>query len=91
MSRAIDFEKARLLIMDAVMSGFDIVLDQIEEQCAVDPESLRPTGQWEYMQDDEWRCSNCHTIADTDGRLDRPMKKFCDECGAKMEGWKCKY
>ena len=34
--KSIDMEKARPLIMDAVMTGFGIVLDQIEEQCAVE-------------------------------------------------------
>jgi hypothetical protein len=35
-AKTIDMEKARPLIVDAVMTGFDIVLDQIEEQCAVE-------------------------------------------------------
>ena len=35
MAKAIDMDKARPLIIDAVMTGFGIVLDQIEEQCAV--------------------------------------------------------
>lgn len=39
MSRAIDFEKARPLIMDAVMTSFGIVMDQIEAQCADEPQS----------------------------------------------------
>lgn len=39
MCKAIDFEKARPLIMDAVATGFGIVLDQIEEQCVVEPEA----------------------------------------------------
>lgn len=36
MPKSIDMEKARPLIMDAVMTGFGVVLDQIEEQCAVE-------------------------------------------------------
>ena len=44
MSKTIDMEKARPLIMDAVMTGFGIVMDQIEEQCAIDPEHTAYEG-----------------------------------------------
>ena len=88
-NKLIDMSKAHALIMDSFITAFEMVLEQIEEQCTIEPESLRPTALWEYVpEEDAWRCSNCHTVADTDGRWDRPMKKFCEECGAKMEGWK---
>ena len=39
MPKVIDMELARPLIMDAVMTGFGIVMDQIEEQCVVESEA----------------------------------------------------
>lgn len=41
-------------------------------------------GRWEYLQDDEWRCSNCHTVFNTQGQWMPMTDNFCSECGADM-------
>ena len=41
-------------------------------------------GRWEYLQDDEWRCSNCHTVFNTGGKWIPVTDNFCSECGADM-------
>ena len=41
-------------------------------------------GRWEYLQDDEWRCSNCHTVFNTGGKWIPMTDNFCSECGADM-------
>lgn len=41
-------------------------------------------GRWEYLQDDEWRCSNCHTVFNTGGKWMPMTDNFCSECGADM-------
>lgn len=43
-------------------------------------------GRWEYLQDDEWRCSNCHAIVNTGGQWAPMTDEFCRNCGAKMDG-----
>lgn len=43
-------------------------------------------GRWEHLGGDEWCCSSCGFVITTEGSWDKPTKKHCEECGAKMEG-----
>lgn len=58
---------------------------------AIDPESLRPTGEWEYipMSEEEWRCTHCEEVykipPGCHPAVDCGMY-FCPNCGAKMKG-----
>ena len=69
----------------------ELVIGLIEEagrEC--DPESLRPSGRWEKVEDfdgdSHWRCSACgcewHFGA---GYLSENGSYYCPNCGAKME------
>lgn len=59
----------------------------------IDPESLRPKGQWAVIEGEDWnedviyQCSECKeefvSFEGTD--LDK-LWNYCPECGAKMEG-----
>lgn len=42
-------------------------------------------GTWEHLGGDEWCCSICGLVITTEGSWEKPTKKYCDECGAKME------
>ena len=43
-------------------------------------------GQWAHLGGDEWCCSACGFVLTTEGSWDKPTKKYCEDCGAKMDG-----
>lgn len=43
-------------------------------------------GRWEHLVGDEWCCSVCGFVITTEGSWDKPTKKYCEDCGAKMDG-----
>lgn len=43
-------------------------------------------GRWVHLGGDEWYCSACGFVISTEGSWDKPTKKYCEDCGAKMEG-----
>lgn len=43
-------------------------------------------GKWEHLGGDEWCCSACGNVITTEGSWEKPTKKYCEECGAKMAG-----
>ena len=42
-------------------------------------------GWWAHLGGDEWCCTECGNVITTEGSWIKPTKKYCDECGAKME------
>ena len=65
--------------------GRENVRDVIRSVPAVD---VAPVvyGQWTHLGGDEWFCSVCGFVITTEGSWDKPAKKYCDDCGAKMDG-----
>ena len=43
-------------------------------------------GRWEHLGGDEWCCSACGFVITTEGGWDKPTKKYCEDCGARMDG-----
>ena len=43
-------------------------------------------GRWVHLGGDEWCCSACGFVIPTDGSWDKPTKKYCEDCGAMMDG-----
>ena len=43
-------------------------------------------GRWAHLGGDEWCCSACGFVITTEGSWDKPTKKHCEDCGAKMDG-----
>lgn len=43
-------------------------------------------GRWVHLGGDEWCCSACGFVIATEGSWDKPAKKYCEDCGAKMDG-----
>lgn len=43
-------------------------------------------GRWVHLCGDEWCCSACGFVITTEGNWDKPAKKYCEDCGAKMDG-----
>ena len=42
-------------------------------------------GRWMHLGGDEWCCSACGFVITTEGSWDKPTKKYCEDCGAKMQ------
>lgn len=60
------------------------VLDAIREAKAVDAIPVRH-GRWAHLGGDEWCCTQCGDVIHTEGSWEKPTKKYCNECGAKMD------
>lgn len=43
-------------------------------------------GRWAHLGGDEWCCPVCGFVITTEGSWDKPAKKYCEDCGAKMDG-----
>jgi hypothetical protein len=43
-------------------------------------------GRWVHLGGDEWCCSACGFVISTEGSWEKPTKKYCEDCGAKMDG-----
>lgn len=62
-------------------------LDRVRELAEADKDGrLVVHGQWAHLGGDEWCCSACGFVITTDGSWDNPIKKYCEDCGAKMDG-----
>lgn len=42
-------------------------------------------GRWVHLGGDEWCRSACGFVITTDGSWDKPTKKYCEDCGAKID------
>ena len=42
-------------------------------------------AHWAHLGGDEWCCTACGEVIHTEGSWEKPDKKFCYECGAKMD------
>ena len=42
-------------------------------------------GRWTHLGGDEWCCPVCGFVITTEGSWDNPTKKYCEDCGAKMQ------
>lgn len=43
-------------------------------------------GHWAHLGGDEWCCSVCGNVIFTEGSWIKPTQKYCDNCGAEMDG-----
>lgn len=42
-------------------------------------------GRWQHLGGDEWSCTVCGEIIHTEGSWEKPTRKYCCECGTKMD------
>lgn len=65
-------------------SGFDEAVTRVEDFTNSD---VAPVvhGRWVHFGGDEWCCSECGFVITTEGSWDKPTKKYCEDCGAKMD------
>lgn len=85
--RLIDAENTNLL--DAIgrnaFRNRQDIIDLINNQPTVDAVPM-VHGRWVHLGGDEWCCSVCGFVITTEGSWDKPTKKYCEDCGAKMDG-----
>lgn len=85
--RLIDAENTNLL--DAIgrnaFRNRQDIIDLINNQPTVDAVPM-VHGRWVHLGGDEWCCSVCGFVITTEGSWDKPTKKYCEDCGAKMKG-----
>ena len=59
------------------------VFRAINRQIAADVAPVVHT-RWAHLGGDEWCCPVCGFVITTEGSWDKPTKKYCEDCGAKM-------
>ena len=62
----------------------DTISGEIKNLPTVDAEPVRHE-RWAHLGGDEWCCTGCGEVIHTEGSWEQPTKKFCHECGAKMD------
>lgn len=67
--------------------GKDYNLSRLLELVQADKERKRgiPLQKWIHLGGDEWCCRSCGNVIYTEGSWEKPRKKYCEECGAKMD------
>ena len=43
-------------------------------------------GRWAHRGVDEWCCPVFGFVITSEGSWDKPTKKYCEDCGARMDG-----
>lgn len=87
MPRYIDAEELKRIISanewknDAVPCVVRIIIDRIP---TADVQEVKKT-RWVHLGGDEWCCSNCGDVFNTEGSWNEPTKRYCENCGAKNE------
>ena len=61
---------------------------RLRELAEADKEGRMPAVRalWAHLGGDEWCCTACGFVITTEGSWDKPTKKYCEDCGAKMDG-----
>lgn len=62
-----------------------VLIDSISKLPAADVAPVVHT-RWAHLGGDEWCCPVCGFALTTEGSWDKPTKKYCEDCGAKMDG-----
>ena len=74
------------LIKDILGADYD--LSRLRELVQAEREGkceALPCKKWVHLGGDEWCCSSCGNVIHTEGSWEKPGKKYCEECGAKMD------
>ena len=43
-------------------------------------------GRWAHLGGDEWCCTCCGLVKHTEGHWEKPTAKYCEKCGAEING-----
>lgn len=80
---------ARLTALE-IGNPFATMMDAKQQIANTRPADVVPVvyGHWAHLGGDEWCCSACGFVINTEGSWDKPIKKYCEDCGAKMDNCK---
>ncbi len=70
-------------------ADFYLALNAVAEEVDYIPRAdVAPVahGKWAHLGGDEWCCPVCGFVITTEGSWDKPTKKYCEDCGARMDG-----
>ena len=67
------------------INGIESVLEYVENLPAADVAPM-VHERWTHLGGDEWCCSECGFVISTEGSWEKPTQKYCEDCGAKMDG-----
>ncbi len=62
------------------------VLREVSDAPAADVAPVVYGRRWAHLGGDEWCCPVCGFVITTEGSWEKPTKKYCEDCGAKMDG-----
>lgn len=81
----IEIERREALMVGDKRVSVDAMKSFIKNRPAAD---VAPVvhGRWAHLGGDEWCCPVCGFVITTEGSWDKPTKKYCEDCGAKMDG-----
>ena len=63
-----------------MISAYDVILLPAADVAPV------VHSRWAHFGEDEWGCPVCGFVITTEGSWDKPTKKYCENCGTKMDG-----
>lgn len=67
------------------MQGFDAALKLVEIEPVADVQEVKH-ARWVHLGGDEWCCSCCGFGKHTEGYWEKPTAKYCEKCGAEING-----
>ena len=62
-----------------MISAYDVILLPAADVAPV------VHSRWAHFGGDEWGCPVCGFVITTECSWDKPTKKYCENCGAKMD------
>lgn len=77
--------KANMAVLMDASPYFEKAAQMLEKLPAADVAPVM-RGRWAHLGGDEWCCSACGFVITTEGSWDKPTKKYCEDCGAEMDG-----
>lgn len=94
-ANALDFDFVVTDDMNGMLKqvGIEMAKSRVDNAPTIDPESLRPLGEWVKSEDDYcglnlWQCSLCHEewCFEVDCDIKDLNYNYCPNCGARMKG-----
>lgn len=72
---------------DSILAALTCIAEG-KEVNPVHPADVAPVvhTRWAHIGGDEWCCPVCGFVITTEGSWDKPTKKYCEDCVAKMDG-----
>ena len=87
-ANALEYQYAHMIYPNGTEGlGYTAYVTSFQIRCepTIDPESLRPVGEWKLHSNGSGTCSQCHFTQKNVWDYDN-WQNFCGVCGARMKG-----